>query len=490
MSKSSQTFICTNTKKTIILTEQIASSGEGEVWKTNQPGYLAKIYHEINQDKIDKLQVMVTHPPHDPNSKKNHISFAWPLSLLEDQSGKIEGFLMPEIRGAKELIDVYNPRRRKALGLEIDWRFLHVTAMNISSIIAAIHHEGYVLGDIKPQNILVNNRALPSIIDTDSFQVKDPHHGKIYRCPVGSEGFTPPELLSKDLATVDQSEIQDRFRLGVIIYYLLFGEHPFGGKWIGSGDSPELTELIRRGIWLYSNDNLLEEIPRTIPIDIVHSYVKTCFLQCFNEGHKHNNLRPSAENWYQVLKIACDDLSQCSKSDKHYYNGNYGKCYWCERAKKLGIDIFPGKQRVNISSVKATFPKFKKQTKSSTSPSVIPSPSTKSPFVVQQKSKTSPLTKPRINLLKWGLGSATAIFALITISYLLQNFTKKPTVPNLGLSERSEEIKCKNEVNKGSILNETRQLTDPKNPTEITDPTELRYLQRYLWKTIDKAWQN
>ncbi|MEH2425485.1 MAG: hypothetical protein V7K48_32695 [Nostoc sp.] len=59
------------------------------------------------------------------------------------------GFLIPEIKGAKELIDVYNPSKRKALKLDVDWRFLHTTALNIASIIEAIHISGYVLGDIK-----------------------------------------------------------------------------------------------------------------------------------------------------------------------------------------------------------------------------------------------------------------------------------------------------------------------------------------------------
>ncbi|MBC1223792.1 hypothetical protein GNF10_22505 [Nostoc sp. UCD121] len=36
---------------------------------------------------------------------------------------------------------------------------------------------------VKQQNIVVNDRALPSIIDTDSFQVRNPVNGKIYRCP-------------------------------------------------------------------------------------------------------------------------------------------------------------------------------------------------------------------------------------------------------------------------------------------------------------------
>ena len=88
-----------------------------------------------------------------------------------------------------------------------------------------------------------------AVIDTDSFQVRDSESGQVYRCTVGSEGFTPAELLGKDFHTSDQTQIHDLFRLGVLIHYLLFGYHPFSGQWTGAGESPEQTELIRQGYW-------------------------------------------------------------------------------------------------------------------------------------------------------------------------------------------------------------------------------------------------
>ncbi|AFY30996.1 hypothetical protein [Calothrix sp. PCC 7507] len=183
---------CASTGQSItLLGEPIANSGEAKVWQTNRNGYLAKIYHSQTPDRVQKLAVMIAHRPKEPNSHLNHISFAWPKSVLKDAQGNCVGFLMPEIKEAKELIDIYNTKRRKALKLEVDWRFLHTTAMNIASIIEAIHASGYVLGDIKPQNILVNDRALPSIIDTDSFQVRNPKNNKVYRCLVQDGGNKP-----------------------------------------------------------------------------------------------------------------------------------------------------------------------------------------------------------------------------------------------------------------------------------------------------------
>ncbi|MGM3307924.1 protein kinase domain-containing protein [Anabaena sp. WFMT] len=346
---------CASTGKSITLLGESIDSGEAKVWRTNLNGYLAKIYHLPTPERLQKLAVMISYPPTDPNSHLNHISFAWPKSLLKDANGNYVGFLMPEVRNARQLIDIYNPQRCQKLKLAINWRFLHVTALNIASFIAAIHDSGYVLGDIKPQNILVNNRALPSIIDTDSFQVKNPKNGKVYRCLVGSDGYTPPELIDADIASIEQTEIHDRFRLAVIIYQLLFsGNSPFQGKWIGAGETPEVNELIRQGLWLYSPNSLIQSVERTIPLDIVHPEVKKYFLKCFNDGYENPNLRPTAKEWMTALKVASNELNVCKVVDSHYYSQTYGKCYWCDRSTKLGIDIFGVNKPKELPAIHAT----------------------------------------------------------------------------------------------------------------------------------------
>ncbi|MBN3880907.1 MULTISPECIES: hypothetical protein [unclassified Nostoc] len=341
----------------MILLGEPKISGEAKVWQTNRNGYLAKIYHNQTPEHVQKLAVMIAHRPKEPNFHLNHISFAWPKSVLKDAQGNCVGFLMREIKEGKELIDIYNPKRRKDLKLEVDWRFLQTTALNIASIIEAIHISGYVLGDIKPQNILVNDRALPSIIDTDSFQVRNPKNNKIYRCPVGSPDYTPPELIDKDFSSIDQTEVHDRFRLAVIIYQLLFGgQTPFAGKWIGTGDTPETNELIRQGLWLYAPNRLMQPVERTIPLEIIHPEVQRCFLRCFNDGYKNSDLRPTAGDWVKALRLAVNELTICGKRDSHYYSRTYGKCYWCDRSTKLGVDIFPGFVKAKASAVVKSTP--------------------------------------------------------------------------------------------------------------------------------------
>lgn len=331
---------CVVSGQAITLTQEIAKSGEGTVWETNRTDRVAKLYHDPNLERFQKLKIMIAHPPIDPMRERNHVTFAWPQDILQDASGQAIGFIMPKVGDSVPLSTIYNPRLRSRKAPRFNWHYLHTTALNFSLAVQSLHREGYVIGDIKPQNILVNKNALISIIDTDSFQVRDPFTQTVYRCLVGSEGFTPAELLGKELADINQTEIHDRFRLGVIVYLLLFGDHPFKGKWMARGESPLPTELIRHGYWPYAQRSLIKAGPNTIPLGIVHRDLQINFHHCFTQGHSTPGLRPSAESWVKVLTLAIRDLKTCHLEKNHLYSRSFGQCYWCDRKAKLGIDIF------------------------------------------------------------------------------------------------------------------------------------------------------
>jgi len=173
----------------------LAQGGEGSVWSVVGRPEVAKIYHptQDNANHEAKIALMVANPPRDEmRARSNHVSIAWPTSLLY-QDGKFTGFLMPRLGESLKIIEVYNPKLRKTKYAGFNWKYLLHMALNLAIAVDAIHSKGYVIGDINEGNILVNPQALISLIDTDSFQVKDPA-GLFYRCPVGREEFTPPEL--------------------------------------------------------------------------------------------------------------------------------------------------------------------------------------------------------------------------------------------------------------------------------------------------------
>lgn len=324
---------------------------------------------------------MIANPPSNPTENLNHVAIAWPIDLLKDEKGNFKGFLMPAIKDSVELVRVYSPKIRNKERPDFNWKYLYTTAKNIAWIIHHIHQRGYILGDIKPQNILVNNRSLVSIVDTDSFQVTDPRDNTVYRCSVGSEEFTPPELINKELHYLNQTKTHDRFRLAVTIYYLLFGYHPFApGRWVGPPEEEPQNpnERIIRGLWLYSQNNLIQDTNTktyTIPLDVVHPKIKEYFLKCFNDGHLNPSLRPSAEDWYEALEIVTKDLITCTKlPENHFYSRTYSlngnECYWCKRAESLGTDIFLPQ------ASQASIPKTTTTSKTTTSTTTIPKTTT------------------------------------------------------------------------------------------------------------------
>ena len=163
--------------------------GEGLICAVNaQPAWLAKLYKpEKRAGKETKLAWMASNPPADPGRAGGHAAIAWPETLLYERSGHFVGYLMPHITQTKTLLHVLNPRLRAQTLPAFSQRYLHRAARNLAAALHALHARDYVIGDLNETNVLVASTALVTVIDADSFQVKEKHTGQItfYPCPVG-----------------------------------------------------------------------------------------------------------------------------------------------------------------------------------------------------------------------------------------------------------------------------------------------------------------
>jgi serine/threonine protein kinase len=323
----------------VYLDQQVASGGEGEIWKVaGYPQLVAKIYHPqaLNQadDKEAKLRAMVSNPPSDEMvARYGHVSIAWPNELLY-RNGAFAGFLMPRLAQSFTILDVYNPARRKKLCPGYNWKYLFHTALNLATAIDALHARDYIMGDINEGNILVTSRALVSLIDTDSYQVLD-EYGLIHRCPVGKIEFTPPELQGVRFDQVDRHFEHDYFGLGVLIFLLLMqGNHPFAGllKREVPTDQPASVYCLQRGAFPYVRNPLVGPRPGAPKFEILPKEVRRLLVRCFWEGHKNPLARPSAAEWAQVLEEAEGQLVECRRNPEHYYSRHLPQCSWCWRA--------------------------------------------------------------------------------------------------------------------------------------------------------------
>ena len=331
----------------------IASGGEGRIYPIAQdPSLVAKIYHKPTDEDGDKLTVMFSMPPDAPIAEPGHASIAWPLDLLHTVGGreKIVGFVMPRVNKVLPVHTFYTPKTRREQKPLFNYLYLHRTARNLASAVNALHVRGYVIGDVNESNILVTDTALVTLVDTDSFQVRDPYTGYVYRCPVGKPEFTPPELQGQIFRDIDRAPEHDLFGLAVLIFQLVMeGTHPFSGVYLGSDEPPSLEARIRSGHFPTGTKRIpYRPMPAAPPFEMLHPRLREMFVRCFEEGHGNPSARPDAKTWVNAIREAEDSLVTCSKNTQHKYGNHLSRCPWCDRAKLLkGRDPFPSRQAVS-----------------------------------------------------------------------------------------------------------------------------------------------
>jgi len=325
--------------KPVRLGDTVGRGGEAIIYLlADRPRWLAKIYEpEPRPNYISKLSWMVDHPPGNPTGALNHASLAWPDGLLFDPQGRLKGYQMPYIEHGLALLEVFNPRRRAEVLPQFDRRYLYRTARNLSAALSALHHSGYVAGDINESNVLVTPQALVTLIDTDSFQVREEGNRVqiLYPCPVGKPEYTPPELQGKSLVEIAREPDHDAFGLAVLIFQLLMeGSHPFRAQWLGSGEPPPLEKRIGHGAYPYIEiAGQMVAPPKTAPpIESLHPWLVELFRRCFVDGHKAPRWRPGPDLWARAIAEAEKSLVCCAEG--HFYGSHLDGCIYCARPKK------------------------------------------------------------------------------------------------------------------------------------------------------------
>ncbi|HZW03747.1 MAG TPA: hypothetical protein VFF68_07465 [Anaerolineaceae bacterium] len=316
----------------------IGQGGEAAVYRIKkQPERVAKLYLRGPRPHYgDKLRWMIANPPERKNAG-SHEALAWPAELLYDRSRQLVGFTMPRIGGAVPLIEVMNPRLRARTLPQFDLRYLHRVARNLAACLRVLHQAGYVAGDLNESNVLVTPSALVSLIDTDSFQVRELRGDQevVHACPVGKLEYTPPELQGRALSATVRLPEQDAFGLAVLVFQLLMqGNHPFRAQWTGSGEPPPLEDRIAAGAFPFmANPPRLVRPPKHGPVfTYLHPWVAELMFRCFVDGHQDPARRPDPAQWERALVHAEENLAACPRG--HYYSNHLPACPFCPPASR------------------------------------------------------------------------------------------------------------------------------------------------------------
>ena len=335
----------------------LGAGGEAEVFAVEGSRQVAfKRYRaagpQVAAARLAKLRVMIAHPPAEASPAAGHVAIAWPTQVVVDEGGRLDGFLMPAVDASRTLpvFQVYNPQSRLTAAPGFTWRYLLRTARNVAAIVDALHRAGYVVGDLNESNLLVNRRALVTLVDCDSMQVTDPETATTYRCPVGKPEFLAPEFHGTALAGTDRTPAGDAFALGILVFLLLMeGVHPFAGVWNGRGDPPDVSTRIRRGLTPHRRLRVpllspapVSPPPMALPLSTLPPGVRRLVRRTFGVGRRWPGLRPRASDWVAALDRVDRQLRSCPRSTEHVYGRHLRRCPWCDRFDAGLPDPFPG----------------------------------------------------------------------------------------------------------------------------------------------------
>jgi len=331
----------------------LAEGTEGEIYRLpGDDSLVIKIYKDKDKDeRVDKLKAMVARSPDDPMRDKGHASIAWPTDLvLWTGNNEVCGFVMPRLGSSHPISRFYDlDERRKHLPF-FTYRSLCRLGANLASAVWAIHEKGYVIGDINDRNVMATDGALVTLVDTDSFQIKEQDTGRLYRCTVWSQDYTPPELQGAHFDQIERSPEHDLFGIGVLLFQLLMeGRLPFVCAFKNPNDGVDAIRCLIRGYFPYGQSrNGIIPPPVAPPYAMLHPALQKLFNQCFIDGFQDPQMRPPAEVWHRTLRDTEQELVECRANSQHYYFNHLQKCPWCERAqflnagqKRRNLDPFP-----------------------------------------------------------------------------------------------------------------------------------------------------
>lgn len=348
------TYFGRNRYTSYTLGNRLGGGGEGEVYEIlGKQNLVAKIYFESKfnpssgfsnprQELKEKIETMLDQPV-DPYIN-GVLSVAWPQDILTNQQGQFVGYTMPRVNSKHHIFAASRERERVKLYPNYTWKTAIIIAYNLALAVKVVHNTNAVVGDMNPNNIMLDEKGHVTLIDTDSFNITNRRTGKTYKCSVGVPEMLPPELQGKNLAKSNSvfTKQTDSFALSIHIFNLLMNNcHPFGcvglNKSQSSSSNNPVVHNIVKGNCPYVTNGSGTTSPDAPDVMMLPKEIRQLFDRAFSYSASTAvqsatiSKRPSAEEWQSALgTLFSGNLKTCAKYKSHVYPSGYSKCPWCE----------------------------------------------------------------------------------------------------------------------------------------------------------------
>jgi len=316
--------------------EEFGSGGQGTVYKVsyNNNEYALKWYH----NGIFKGKEAEFYANLENNIAKGAPTeaFLWPLGITDVYNGSF-GYIM-EIRpdGYEELTNFFIVSKKKQQVRFKSFTAIATAAINIIQAFRELHNRGYSYQDINNGNFFINpDTGKVLICDNDNVSPFGTNLGIM-----GKQRWMAPEIVAFNS---DPDKQSDRFSLAVVLFRLLFINHPLEGKY---STPPCMTKELEKKY--YGDEPLFVYDPndaRNRPIqgtgknlklfwNVYPQYIRDLFIRAFSqEVMRKQKPRVLEREWLDAFFRLRSEIGICPycKNEIFYTAEAVNKCFECKK---------------------------------------------------------------------------------------------------------------------------------------------------------------
>jgi len=343
--------IKTKKYKTVKVVEKLGEGGQGIVYRVEYDGkqMALKWYFKGKLKNPDKFYKNIEH---NIEEGKPADAFLWPVDVTEWVDGTF-GYVMP-LR-PKEYGDFSKYLLAKENFKSV--RALVNAALNIVDGFKSLHEKGYNYQDLNDGNFFVNFSTGDVLIcDNDNVMGHGYYSGIAGKCR-----YMAPEIVVGSKLPDKQT---DRYSLAVVLFLLLFVNHPLEGK---ATNPPCLTEDLEKKYYGSAPVFIFDPINKSnIPVTGIHrnailkwplfpQHIRDQFIAAFSHEqlHSHETQKPRLldSDWLKLFIRLRNEIITCGCGNEVFTDPTEPvKCAGCGKQiaipaylkfKKWNVPLFP-----------------------------------------------------------------------------------------------------------------------------------------------------
>ena len=350
----------------------LGQGGQGIVFRTKDPDLAIKLVTDESGKPVTNVQSVELYSKRFKRVRllplPENLNISIPVALLQNNAGYVMQLLSDMVPFSHFWLDGHSSEKISSTDIP-SWlseipeseakKIIHYyktgglrrrlnALYKCASLLARLHGNGLVYGDISPNNIFISkgmDDASVWLIDADNIRFEVAANGSVVYTPK----YGAPELVQNKDGGRPSS---DCHAFAVVAFYLLSLIHPFIGRKVDGtdeadwaddeNDDEDIEEKAYAGKFTWVDDQCDDSnssdsgLPRTL---ILTEKLATLFECTFGPGRTSSFLRPSIYHWPEALAQAADMTVKCPDCKMSYYYDYIDKetdkefCPYCEETK-------------------------------------------------------------------------------------------------------------------------------------------------------------